>query len=80
MDTRMQANRTAQGYELQLKPQTGRTLEPKQSRGVMQTVEIWHTEDKSKKVGSIKLRWKVSYKVGGEQKSEIGDVPEFSIA
>lgn len=71
---------TSQGYELQLKPQTGRTLEAKQSRGVTQTVDVWHAGDKSKKVQAIKLRWKVTYKVGGEAKSEMGEIPEFSIA
>jgi ADP-ribosylation factor-binding protein GGA len=55
-------------------------LEPKQSRGVTQTVEVWHAGDRSKKVESIKLRWRVSYKVGGEQKSEMGEIPEFNIA
>ncbi|KAF4416942.1 putative ADP-ribosylation factor-binding protein [Colletotrichum fructicola Nara gc5] len=50
------------GYELQLKPQTGRALEPKQSRGVTQAAEVWHAGDKNRKVQSIKLRWRVSYK------------------
>ncbi|TDZ27658.1 putative ADP-ribosylation factor-binding protein [Colletotrichum trifolii] len=68
------------GYELVLKPQTGRTLDPKQSRGVTQAAEVWHAGDKNRKVQSIKLRWRVSYKVGTEQKNEMGEVPEFSIA
>ena len=68
------------GYELQLKPQSGRNLEPKQSRGVTQAIEVWHAGDKGKKVESIKLRWRVAYKVGGEMKTEMGEIPEFSLA
>ncbi|PSR97733.1 ADP-ribosylation factor-binding protein GGA1 [Coniella lustricola] len=68
------------GYESQLKPQTGRSLEPKQSRGITQSIEIWHTGDKTKRVESVKLRWRVAYKVGVEMKSEMGEISEFSIA
>lgn len=51
-----------------------------QSRGITQSIEVWHTGDKSKKVESVKLRWRVAYKVGGEVKSEMGEILEFSIA
>lgn len=69
-----------QGYESSLKPQTGRSLEAKQSRGITQAIEVWHAGDKGRKVDSVKLRWRVAYKVGGETKSEMGEIPEFSIA
>ena len=69
-----------QGYELQLKPQTGRNLAPKQSRGVEQEVRVWHAGKRELKVESVKLRWRAAYKVGEEQKSEMGEVPEFSLA
>jgi len=68
------------GYELQLQPQTGRMLTPKQSRGITQSVNVWYTADKTKKVESVKLRWRVSYKVGAEAKAEMGEIPEFSVA
>ncbi|KAH7349601.1 VHS domain-containing protein [Plectosphaerella cucumerina] len=68
------------GYELALNPQTGRVLAPKQSRGVTQTVEVYHAGDRSRKVQSIKLRFKASYKLGEEVKNEVGEVAEFSIA
>ncbi|CAN8104942.1 unnamed protein product [Discula destructiva] len=68
------------GYESSLKPQTGRSLEPKQSRGITQAIEVWHAGDKGKKVESVKLRWRVAYKVNGKAKSEMGEIPEFSIA
>lgn len=69
-----------QGYELQLKPQSGRSLGPKQSRGVTQSINVWHTGDKARKVEAIKLRWRVSYKVGETLKQEMGEIPEFSVA
>lgn len=69
-----------QGYELQLKPQTGRDLAPKQSRGVTQMVDVYHAGNKAAKVESVKMRWRATYKVGGEAKNEMGEVPEFSIA
>lgn len=69
-----------QGYESQLKPQTGRSLEPKQSRGITQSIEVWHAGDKTKRVESIKLRWRVAYKLAGEVKTEMGEIPEFGLA
>jgi ADP-ribosylation factor-binding protein GGA len=44
------------------------------------SVEIWHARERDKKVESIKLRWRLSYKVGGEQKLEMGGIPEFAVA
>ncbi|KAM0285463.1 hypothetical protein ACHAQH_001412 [Verticillium albo-atrum] len=68
------------GYEIKITPQTGVALEPKQSRGVTQTVEVNHAGDSGRKVETLKLRFRVSYKVGGEARNEAGAVPEFSIA
>ncbi|KAF3013081.1 hypothetical protein G7054_g6336 [Neopestalotiopsis clavispora] len=68
------------GYELQVQPQTGRNLGPNQRYGVTQTMQVWHAGDRSKKVESIKLRWRVSYKLGTEVKSEVGSIPEFGLA
>ncbi|KAJ6788859.1 hypothetical protein PWT90_09941 [Aphanocladium album] len=69
------------GYELKLKPQTGRDLAPKQSKGVTQQVAIHHAAGAAaQKVASAKLRWRAAYKVGGEQKAETGEIAEFSIA
>lgn len=41
---------------------------------------MWRAGDRSNKVESVKLRWRVSYKVGGELKTEMGEIPEFSLA
>ncbi|KAI0508726.1 ADP-ribosylation factor-binding protein GGA2 [Xylaria bambusicola] len=68
------------GYELKLQPQTGRTLEPNQENGVTQLIQVWHAGEPAKKVDSARLRWRVSYKWGAENKAETGEIPEFSIA
>lgn len=70
----------SQGFELALQPQTGRDLTPKQSRGVTQTVQVFASGNRTQKVESVKLRWRASYKVGGEQKNEMGEIAEFGIA
>lgn len=69
-----------QGYELQLNLQSGRTLAPNRAGSVTQMGYVSHAGDKQRKVDSIKLRWRVSYKVGGQEKNETGDIPEFTIA
>ncbi|KAI0121693.1 VHS domain-containing protein [Xylariales sp. AK1849] len=68
------------GYELQLQPQTGRSLGPSQKYGVTQSMQVWHSGDRNRKVESVKLRWRVSYKLGNETKTEMGDVAEFGLA
>jgi ADP-ribosylation factor-binding protein GGA len=67
------------GFELQLNPQSGRDLSPKQSRGITQNVDVW-ASDRAAKVDAVKLRWRATYKVDGEAKNEMGEIPEFSIA
>ncbi|RGP68299.1 putative arf-binding [Fusarium sporotrichioides] len=68
------------GYELQLKPQTGRDLAPQQSRGITQEVQIWHAGNRTQKVTSAKLRWRASYKMNEQAVNEMGEVTEFSLA
>lgn len=41
---------------------------------------VWHTGARERKVESIKLRWRVSYKVNGAQKKETGEISEFKLA
>ena len=69
-----------QGYEAELKPQSGRVLEPGQTKGVTQHSRVWHAGDRSRRVEGVKMRWRVSYRVGGEARSETGEVPEFGVA
>ncbi|KAG6020387.1 hypothetical protein E4U41_002865 [Claviceps citrina] len=68
------------GYELQLTPQTGREIAPRQACGVKQQVDVWHSGDRARRVETVKLRWRATYKVGPEQKDESGEIAEFSIA
>ncbi|KAK6064604.1 vhs domain-containing protein [Seiridium cupressi] len=68
------------GYELQVQPQTGRNLSPTQRYGVTQAMQVWHSGDRSRKVENIKLRWRMSYKLGAETKTEVGNIPEFGLA
>ncbi|KAI0402281.1 ADP-ribosylation factor-binding protein GGA2 [Xylaria palmicola] len=68
------------GYELKLQPQTGRVLEPKQYDGVKQLIQVWHAGDAARKVDSARLRYRVSYKWGGETKAQTDELPEFSLA
>ncbi len=64
-----------------MKAQSGRILGPNQPRGVTQSMEVWHAGDGGRKVDSIKLRWKLSYRtLGGEQREERGEIPEFGLA
>jgi len=43
-------------------------------------MDVWHAGDRGQKVRSIKLRWKMSYRTGGEMKNEMGEIPEFGLA
>lgn len=72
--------RSLQGFELELQPQTGRNLAPHQTRGITQTVRVWHAGDRTTRVESVKLRWRATYRVAGQDRSEMGAVPEFGIA
>ncbi|KAI1302911.1 ADP-ribosylation factor-binding protein GGA2 [Xylaria venustula] len=67
------------GYELKLQPQTGRELRPNQENGVTQVIQVWHAGEPARKVDSARLRWRVGYKWGVENKAETGEIPEFSI-
>jgi len=55
-------------------------LEPGQSKGVTQHSRVWYAGDRSRRVEGVKMRWRVSYRVGGEARSETGEVPEFGVA
>lgn len=44
-----------------------------------QDVKVWHAGDRSRKVDAIKLRWKVTYKVGEYDKAEMGEIAELKI-
>ena len=43
-------------------------------------ISVWHAGNRDRKVESAKLRWRVSYKAGSQQRNEMGEVPEFTLA
>ncbi|KAL8761159.1 MAG: hypothetical protein Q9184_002688 [Pyrenodesmia sp. 2 TL-2023] len=65
------------GYTLQLTPQSGRTLQPNQQSGITQPIEIKGVPRGSG--NAVKMRWKASFKQGGEMKMEQGEVPPLGI-
>ncbi|KAE8375071.1 VHS domain-containing protein [Aspergillus bertholletiae] len=65
-------------YTLQLRPQSGRDIGALQTNGVQQEMLVSGVE--AGKGNSIKMRFKVSYRVGNEQKEEQGMVPSLGIA
>ncbi|KAL8812645.1 MAG: hypothetical protein Q9200_000873 [Gallowayella weberi] len=67
----------SKSYTLQLTPQSGRTLQPKQQNGITQPIEINGVPRGSG--NNVKMRWKASYKLGGEMKMEQGEVSSLGI-
>ncbi|KAJ5468530.1 hypothetical protein N7475_006282 [Penicillium sp. IBT 31633x] len=65
-------------YTLQLRPQSGRDIAPQQQNGVQQ--EMLMDGIDVGKGNSVKIRFKVSYKLGGEAREEQGMVPPLGIA
>ncbi|EEH21345.2 hypothetical protein PABG_07864 [Paracoccidioides brasiliensis Pb03] len=65
-------------YTLQLTPQSGRQLAPLQQNGVRLEMHLNGIPPGSG--NSVKLRYKVSYKLGAELKEEQGRVPPLGIA
>ncbi|XRM41774.1 ARF-binding protein, variant 2 [Aspergillus tubingensis] len=65
-------------YTLQLRPQSGRDIGPLQNNGVQQEMLISGVA--GGKGNSIKMRYRVSYRVGSEHKEEQGMVPSLGIA
>ncbi|KAJ5960165.1 uncharacterized protein N7479_007315 [Penicillium vulpinum] len=65
-------------YTLQLRPQSGRDIAPQQQNGVQQEMRMDGID--VGKGNSVKIRFKVSYKLGGEAREEQGMVPPLGIA
>ncbi|KAJ5224928.1 uncharacterized protein N7469_008431 [Penicillium citrinum] len=64
-------------YTLHLKPQSGRDIAPQQQQGVSQEMVLDGVD--SGKGNSVKIRFKVSYKVGNEAREEQGMVPALGV-
>ncbi|KAF3394455.1 ADP-ribosylation factor-binding protein GGA2 [Penicillium rolfsii] len=65
-------------YTLQLRPQSGREIAPQQQYGVKQEMVLDGIENG--KGNSVKIRFKVSYRLGAEACEEQGMVPSLGIA
>ncbi|KAJ5122608.1 hypothetical protein N7448_003743 [Penicillium atrosanguineum] len=65
-------------YTLQLRPQSGRDIAPQQQNGVHQDMALDGID--LGKGNSVKIRFKVSYKLGAEAREEQGMVPPLGIA
>ncbi|KAA8644746.1 hypothetical protein EYZ11_002188 [Aspergillus tanneri] len=65
-------------YTLQLRPQSGREIGAHQTNGVQQEMLVDGVD--TGKGNSIKMRFKVSYRMGSERKEEQGMVPALGIA
>ncbi|KAH7018076.1 VHS domain-containing protein [Microdochium trichocladiopsis] len=68
------------GYRLSPFPQSGRSLAPSEVRGVQQNMVVSHAANATQKVEGLKLRWRMTYTLGGEAKAETGDIAEFFLA
>ncbi|KAJ5760560.1 hypothetical protein N7520_007716 [Penicillium odoratum] len=64
-------------YTLQLRPQSGREIAPQQPNGVIQDMLLDGVD--TGKGNSVKIRFKVSYKLGAETREEQGMVPSLGI-
>ncbi|KAL2013992.1 hypothetical protein VTN00DRAFT_1517 [Thermoascus crustaceus] len=65
-------------YTLQLRPQSGRDIGPLQQNGVQQEMLLDGID--AGKGNSVKIRFRVSYRVGAEAKEEQGMVPPLGIS
>ncbi|KAH3479762.1 hypothetical protein KXX05_008265 [Aspergillus fumigatus] len=65
-------------YTLQLRPQSGRDIGPLQQNGVQQEMLLDGVD--AGKGNSVKVRFRVSYRLGAERKEEQGMVPPLGIA
>ncbi len=65
-------------YQLKLTPQSGRKLQPLQSDGITQPIEM-HGVARAQ-AEKVKIRWKASYKAAGEARQEQGEAPPLGIA
>ncbi|PLN81285.1 VHS-domain-containing protein [Aspergillus taichungensis] len=65
-------------YTLHLRPQSGRDMEPQQVNGVQQEMMMDGVD--AGKGNSLRMRFRVSYQVGGKRMEEQGMVPPLGIA
>ncbi|KAI4210422.1 MAG: hypothetical protein LQ351_006714 [Letrouitia transgressa] len=65
------------GYTLRLNPQSGRSLQPLQRNGITQNIEVISVP--RGQGDQVKVRWKSSYRLAGEEKLEQGEVAGLGV-
>ncbi|KAF1839767.1 VHS-domain-containing protein [Decorospora gaudefroyi] len=68
----------SKGAQLQLEPQSGVNLGPNQKFGITQNIRVNNVQRGSG--NSVKMRWKASYSLGGQQKNEMGEIPSLGVS
>lgn len=64
------------GFQLQLEPQTGRSMQPFANEGIRQVIRL-HGVQKGE--AAVRMRWKLSYRLGTEVKNENGEISGLGI-
>ncbi|KAJ4290934.1 ARF-binding protein [Kalmusia sp. IMI 367209] len=67
----------SKGAQLQLEHQSGVNLNPNEAYGITQNIRLNGVQRGSG--NSIKMRWKVTYTIGGQSKNEMGEIPSLGI-
>ncbi|KAF2799482.1 VHS-domain-containing protein [Melanomma pulvis-pyrius CBS 109.77] len=68
----------SKGCQLQLEPQTGVYLMPKQQNGITQVIRLNGVQ--RGQGSNVKMRWKASYFVSGAKKDEMGEIPSLGVS
>jgi hypothetical protein len=68
----------SKGAQLQLEPQSGVNLGPNQKFGITQNIRVNNVQRGSG--NSVKMRWKASYSLGGQQKNEMGEIASLGVS
>jgi len=63
---------------LKLQPQSGRNLQPNQKNGITQVIQLHGVEPG--KGQSVKVRWKASYWLGGQNIEEQGEIGSLGVS
>ncbi|XP_014561796.1 hypothetical protein COCVIDRAFT_33404 [Bipolaris victoriae FI3] len=67
----------SKGAQLQLEPQSGVNLGPNQKFGITQNIRVNNVQRGSG--NNVKMRWKASYSLGGQQKNEMGEITSLGV-
>lgn len=63
---------------MQLEPQSGVTLAPNQKHGITQNIRVNNVQRGNGL--SVKMRWKAAYSLGGQAKSEHGEIANLGVS